>query len=442
METKTELFPDTLPPWATRAAGIVVIFIFTAVLIASLLLRFPESVRCPFVIVPTAGANPIQSPVRGVIVRVNVYEGMIVRKGEPLFVIRSREISERAVRLNSLEKELRLGLELILTRKILSRENHEISVRIQQTEIENLETHLGSLGKGLALHRDIVRRMKELPIGAVSQLDLARQQLYVAEGEAELERGKASISMARLKLNKIGADRQKEEAQEEIDIRKYETKLRHTLASLKELGREISAYRISNFDLEDKWEDQDFNDTEAPREVDPAASGGHLMRVVAPFSGTVLSVARKNRRDVVEHGQELCQLARMDGGFRAEMTVPEKYIAKLAPGQPAKMLFTAFPYERYGVREGRVTWISPGAVDTGAGKGFRAFVELLDGSLLINGVERPLQVGMRGEARVVVGRRTLIEFVLDPLRKIREHMRDVQQRGPVEGESNITDLTS
>jgi hypothetical protein len=35
---------------------------------------------------------------------------------------------------------------------------------------------------------------------------------------------------------------------------------------------------------------------------------------------------------------------------------------------------------------------------------------------------RALRAGMRGEARVLVGRRTLVEFVVEPLRRLRENV--------------------
>jgi hypothetical protein len=34
------------------------------------------------------------------------------------------------------------------------------------------------------------------------------------------------------------------------------------------------------------------------------------------------------------------------------------------------------------------------------------------------------RVGMRGEARIVVGRRTLIEYAFEPIRQLRENIRE------------------
>jgi hypothetical protein len=39
------------------------------------------------------------------------------------------------------------------------------------------------------------------------------------------------------------------------------------------------------------------------------------------------------------------------------------------------------------------------------------------------GTPLPLRVGMKGEARIVVGSRTLAEHIFEPIRQLRENMR-------------------
>src|SRR5262249_11448825 len=99
----------------------------------------------------------------------------------------------------------------------------------------------------------------------------------------------------------------------------------------------------------------------------------------------------------------------------------------------------AFPYQRFGVKFGRVRWVgpasalAPGGATNGASPDARAFRALIDGddsTIIVNGDARPLLVGMRGNARVVVGRRSLISFAFEPLRALRENFSSVPQSGP------------
>jgi hypothetical protein len=56
------------------------------------------------------------------------------------------------------------------------------------------------------------------------------------------------------------------------------------------------------------------------------------------------------------------------------------------------------------------------------GQSFIALASPSQTFILVNQARRPLQVGMKGEARIVVGRRRLIEYAFEPIRQLRENM--------------------
>ena len=88
-----------------------------------------------------------------------------------------------------------------------------------------------------------------------------------------------------------------------------------------------------------------------------------------------------------------------------------------------RLFFEAFPYQRYGVVNAKLDWVSPSAVSTPQGQHFVGLASL-DDTELTKRNHLALRVGMGGEARVVVGRRTMIEYAFEPIRQLRENMRD------------------
>ena len=91
--------------------------------------------------------------------------------------------------------------------------------------------------------------------------------------------------------------------------------------------------------------------------------------------------------------------------------------------QHVRYFFDAFPYQRYGVVNAKLDWISPSAVSTTEGTHFVA----LGYSTAMRYSHRagqvlPLRVGMGGEAHIVVGGRTMIEYAFEPIRQLRENM--------------------
>lgn len=154
-------------------------------------------------------------------------------------------------------------------------------------------------------------------------------------------------------------------------------------------------------------------------------SHGNFVLLTAPSSGTVKGLAPKTSGEMVEHGQEVCQILLTDGELQAELSVPEEAIAKIQVAQPVKLLLNAFPYQRYGAKQGTIQWVSPAPSTTAEKTTFRVFARLNGNSFNIGKVAHPLRAGMRGEAQILLDRLLLIEYFFEPLRQIKETVKEV-----------------
>lgn len=94
------------------------------------------------------------------------------------------------------------------------------------------------------------------------------------------------------------------------------------------------------------------------------------------------------------------------------LTVPESAFARLKSGQEVRLRYSAYPYQRYGSAAATLDRISPAAVDGPGGSALSATGILQAGPAGHVVEPRP---GMRGEARILIGRRTLLQKVLVPL---------------------------
>ena len=130
---------------------------------------------------------------------------------------------------------------------------------------------------------------------------------------------------------------------------------------------------------------------------------------------------------MLQEGEAVADVVCAGETLQAELKVPETGLGKLQVGQGVKLKYDAFPYQRYGVKYGRLTWLSPAASDSRDGGTFRARVEISESELLLHGQSRQLIAGMSGKAEIVVGSRSLIGYVLEPLRQLRETYSDVPE---------------
>jgi HlyD family secretion protein len=147
------------------------------------------------------------------------------------------------------------------------------------------------------------------------------------------------------------------------------------------------------------------------------------LAVRSPYDGVVISMEQRSVGAVVQQGQVLCQLAAVDARPRARMLLSESALARLAVAQKVRYFFEAFPYQRYGAVDGKLDWISPSAVTSPDGPHFIGAASLDRTTIAVRGRQPlALRVGMKGEAHVVVGHRTLIEYAFEPVRQLRESM--------------------
>jgi hemolysin D len=118
--------------------------------------------------------------------------------------------------------------------------------------------------------------------------------------------------------------------------------------------------------------------------------------------------------------------------LRAEVWVANEDIGFVRPGQPVKLKLAAFPFQKYGMVEGTVEHISADASDNGAGSGtapndkaparnpalvYKALIALKARSLEMGGEGLPLGAGMQVNAEILLGTRTVLDYLLSPVQK-------------------------
>src|ERR1700736_4318668 len=381
LESESEMLPQDPPPQIIRGIAWLLIAIFFTGMIAAITVHLPETVSAPFILIPQNGADPIQSSRLAVVSSVKVAEGETVKSGQELFVLRSDEIRGLRTQLNGLAEDLRTKEQGLAKADAA----YTSQLEIKLAEISNAESEVKFREKHSATSRELVERMETLSeSGGISKVELIRLRLDVAGSEKDL-------SVARRTLQQVTLDRQRMETEH--------------ARQRDELVAEIEKLKFRVKALKSDLENSELN----------------MLSVRAPYDGVVISLAQRNAGSVVQNGQELCQLARIDAKPHARLLFGESGLPKLAVGQRVRFFFAAFPYQRYGAVDAKLNWISPSAVSSPDGSHFVGLASLDENQKKSKVQPR---VGMRGEARIVVGRRTLIEYAFEPIRQLRENMRE------------------
>jgi multidrug efflux pump subunit AcrA (membrane-fusion protein) len=384
LDAESDMSPQEPPPWIIRTTAWILVAAFLFSLLLAFVLRLPESVHCRFVLIPATGADPIQSPRQAIISRVAVEEGQPVKAGEELFVLRSDEIRGWDTQFRTLNEDLRTKQES------LNRNERAYATQgaIKTEEIEQAKSEVKFRENHAQTSRELVTRMEKLARqGGESEVDLIKLKLELAGSEKDLSVAQRTLQQVTLDRERMETDHARQRGEDQAEIEK----LKMRIGALKK-------------------------DSENAQQ--------NLLTIPSPYEGVVISMDQRTVGSFVQQGQVLCQLAPKGAKPRARMILSEAGLPKLAVAQRIRYFFEAFPYQRYGTVTGKLDWISPSAVTTTDGSHFVALGSLDRYEISAQaGQALPLRVGMRGNAHIIVGGRTLIEYAFEPIRQLRESMR-------------------
>ncbi len=384
IDAESEMSPQEPPSWIIRWTAWLLMGAFLFALLIAIVVRLPETVHCPFILIPATGADPIQSPRQAIISRVAVEEGQPVKAGEDLFILRSDEIRGWGTQFQTLTEDLRNKEE-----SLIQYETAYVSqLEIKKAEIEQAKSEVKFRENHAATSRDLVTRMEKLAKqGGESEIDLVKLKLDLAGSEKDLSVSQRTLQQVNLDRQRVETEHARQRGEQQSEIEK--------------LKMRIGALKI---DLENTQQ--------------------NLLTVRSPYEGVITSMDQRTVGSFVQQGQVLCQLARKDAKPRARMTLNEAGLPKLAIALRVRYFFEAFPYQRYGAVTGKLDWISPSAVGSSDGSHFVALGSLDRDTISPRpGQSLPLRVGMRGDAHIIVGGRTLIEYAFEPIRQLRESMK-------------------
>ncbi len=175
---------------------------------------------------------------------------------------------------------------------------------------------------------------------------------------------------------------------------------------------------------------QELEETLAKR--DSAAEGlkkaelrRQLIVLKSPADAIVLEIANRTVGSVVREAETLFVLVPQGVPLQAEVNVEGRDIGQVHLGQPVRIKFEAFPFQKYGTGTGRVDVISQDSfspADRNTSDAVRArtpyyrvIVNLLDTHLRLQQDRLQLIPGMAVTAELKVGRRSVMSYFLYPL---------------------------
>lgn len=144
--------------------------------------------------------------------------------------------------------------------------------------------------------------------------------------------------------------------------------------------------------------------------------------VKSPVSGTIFQFLVQRAGVVLQPSTLVAEIAPKDSPLILRSQIATSESGSLRDGQPVKIKFDAYPFQDYGVVEGKLVRISRTSKVTETVQGqiatFDLEIELKQPCIQIKNECITLAPGQTATAEIIVRQRRVIDFIIDPFKKL------------------------
>ena len=381
----------------------VITWLLASVVVLSLFLlvvgQYSRKATVSGYLIPSVGTAKIFALQRGTITKVDVTEGQEVQEQQPLLTIDTTQISATGEDVNAAILRTLLGQRDELNSQIAGETQRQASERQRLTlliqgakdEIAQLEGKIPLQQERIKIIESLVASVAKLEAkGIVTTVEFKRRQSEALDLKQNLNSLRQQLAARQNQLT----DTQYTLNQLPIAIAEKIQLLRNELSTVEQRISEIN--------------------------------GRRAFVIRAPITGRV-SALQASSGKLAEPNQLQLEII-PTSTLKAELLVPSRSIGFVRVGQRVGIRYDAFPYQNFGRYNGTITDISHNILtrsDVSSGfitleePVYRVTAALNRQDVNAYGKSMPLQAGMLLKADVILDKRSLMQWVLDPLLSIK-----------------------
>lgn len=466
MTTKDLL--DALPYVWTRGLFHVLV-IFTAFILPwSMLSKVDETGMARGKLEPKETTVKLDAPVAGTVAAINVKEGDAVEPQQVLLELESdviradlQQLEEKQTgQLNRLTQLELLQNQLSLALRTQEQQNQAQELE-KRAQVQQARQHLNGLktlyitqkeeklaqveqfteaidasnaavrlaSVSLLGARDKAKRYSQAFEDGIIPEDRFRDiQQQAEENKERLAQAKSELEQSRSRLKEQQRNYDKLIQQTESEIKQADLRLQEQERSYQSV---IHSGKLALLKTEEQLKNlatqiSDLNSEIAQTKSRIASLNYQLTQrlVKAPASGIVFHVPISGAGTVVQPGDSIVEIAPQGSPLILKAYMAPTESGFLQVGMPVKIKYDAYPFQDYGVQAGQVSWIAPNSKITETEQGkqetFELKIELEQSYIKGRNKQIALTPGQTATAEVIIRQRRLIDFVLDPFKKLQE----------------------
>ncbi|MBF0333912.1 MAG: HlyD family type I secretion periplasmic adaptor subunit [Alphaproteobacteria bacterium] len=374
-------------------------------------------------VVPEGKVKMIQHLEGGIVREIHVREGAVVKEGDPLIQIELPTLAN-----NREEMQVRMdGLKLSRAR-LQAEANHAPLVfpdeeakrrpdlvmaekRVHEARARELESTLAVLNEQMRQRALEVQELKARQRSSSNNLRLTRQK----------------VAMSRDLLSQ-GLTARMEHVQLESDLERIQGELealdvavpRGEAAVAESKERQNEERQKVSREAESQLGQVELDIARIRELLSEATSQFRRAQITSPIDGIVKNLQQHTIGGVIRPGEPIMEIVPVNERLLVEAKLNPADRGYVTAGQKAVVKVTAYDFTRYGGLDGNVILVAPDTTVGADGQPFyRMLVETDRAHLGATLADLPITPGMQATVDVHTGTRTVIEYLMKPVLKLR-----------------------
>lgn len=380
-------------------------------------------------LVPASYLKIVQPPEAGIVNEILVREGERVRAGQILMRMDALITSADLDAINTEYDRRRLALARIdaeLSGKPFLPDMGAPAALVRETG-EHYQANLNALAASLAEERSRwVRAQQELAAARQQKERLEAVLPHYREQDQAYQRLVAEGFAGGL----MGSDKRRERIEKEQELATQGHLIAAARASIDQSQRKLEQIEADYIrQLHAERNEAQAQIDKLAKEQEKQLHRRQLLELKAPQDGVIKDLATHTAGTVVQPGTVLASLVPSEEKLKAEVWIANEDIGFVRAGQTVKLKFVPYAFQKYGMGQGTVEHVSADAQseDEARDNGFydagqrplryKALIAVEASTLDVEGVKYVLSVGMQTTAEILLGNRTVAEYLLSPVKK-------------------------
>ena len=348
---------------------------------------------------PTTGLSKVYAIAPGLVDEVYVEEGDVVKKGQPLARIRmDRQLSSGKGANDTIIQELVIQKELIKN----NIEHEQQLYQANKKRLQSQKKNTSAMFEQALSQRTLLKERVKLSQNKIDDIKALIEQGFASQ--RELENQQDSLLAIKQQLEDI------------------QSKILSTKDNLSQLDYQYEQLPVEHEDKISKLKSQLAGINQQISQADSQRS----FEIVSNKAGEVTSLL-VNSGMMANTNQPIMTILPVEASLEAVLYVPTRAYGFVSTGQQTRIRYQAFPYQRFGIYEGDITEVSKAVILPNEASlpvsfqepVYQVVVTLKKQGAMAYGVTVPLQAGMLLEADIMVDKRSLFEWLLEPIYSIK-----------------------